>query len=235
MSLLLLFCYSEYMRLNKFIAHASGVSRREADSLIDAGSVLVNGKKAQLGCDIDPIDDIVFMNGKRLTMPKTSTTIMLNKPVGYVCSRNAQAKDVKTVYALLPDTLKSLKTVGRLDKDSSGLILLTDDGDLAHRLTHPRFAKNKEYVVKLDHALAPLHQQMISDFGIGLDDGPSKLLLERLDDNRLEFRVTMHEGRNRQIRRTFAALGYQVVSLHRTCFGPYQLGNLGLGKWIKIE
>ena len=104
MSLLLLFCYSEYMRLNKFIAHASGVSRREADSLIDAGSVLVNGKKAQLGCDIDPIDDIVFMDGKRLMMPKTSTTIMLNKPVGYVCSRNAQAKDVETVYALLPDT-----------------------------------------------------------------------------------------------------------------------------------
>ena len=235
MSLLLLFCYSEYMRLNKFIAHASGVSRREADSLIDAGSVLVNGEKAQLGCDINPIDDIVFMNGKRLTMPKTSTTIMLNKPVGCVCSRNAQAKDVETVYALLPDTLKSLKTVGRLDKDSSGLILLTDDGDLAHRLTHPSFAKDKEYVIKLDHALAPLHQQMISDFGIGLDDGPSKLLLERLDDNRLEFRVTMHEGRNRQIRRTFAALGYQVVSLHRTCFGPYQLGNLGLGKWTKIE
>ena len=148
MSLLLHFCYPEYMRLNKFIAHASGVSRREADNLIDAGSVLVNGKKAQLGCYIDPVNDIVFVNGKKLVMPKVNTTIMLNKPVGYVCSRNAQAKGVETVYALLPDKLKSLKTVGRLDKDSSGLILLTNDGDLAHRLTHPSFAKNKEYIVQ---------------------------------------------------------------------------------------
>ena len=219
------------MRLNKFIAHATGISRREADELIRTGNAVVNGKAADLGCDVDPNDDTVTVNNQLVKLPTEHTTIMLNKPVGYVCSRNAQAKGVKTIYELLPDQYKALKTVGRLDKDSTGLILLTDDGDLAHQLTHPSFAKTKEYIVELDHALAPLHQQMISDFGINLDDGPSQLLLERLNDERTKFRITMHEGRNRQIRRTFAALGYQVKSLHRTTFGPYTLADLPVGKW----
>ena len=222
------------MRLNKFIAHATGISRREADELIRTGNVVVNGKAADLGCDVDPNDDTVTVNNQLVKLPTEHTTIMLNKPVDYVCSRNAQARGVKTIYELLPDQYKALKTVGRLDKDSTGLILLTDDGDLAHQLTHPSFAKTKEYIVELDHALAPLHQQMISDFGINLDDGPSQLLLERLNDERTKFNITMHEGRNRQIRRTFAALGYQVKSLHRTTFGPYTLGDLASGKWSAL-
>ena len=196
------------MRLNKFIAHATGISRREADELIRTGNVVVNSKAADLGCDVNLDEDTVTVNNQLVKLPTEHTTIMLNKPVGYVCSRNAQTRGVKTIYELLPDQYKALKTVGRLDKDSTGLILLTDDGDLAHQLTHPSFAKTKEY-------LAPLHQQMISDFGINLDDGPSQLLLERLNDERTKFNITMHEGRNRQIRRTFAALGYQVKSLHR--------------------
>lgn len=223
------------MRLNKFIAHATGISRREADELIRTGNVVVNGKAADLGCDVDPNDDTVTVNNQLVKLPTEHTTIMLNKPVGYVCSRNAQARGVKTIYELLPDRYKALKTVGRLDKDSTGLILLTDDGDLAHQLTHPSFAKTKEYIVELDHALAPLHQQMISDFGINLDDGPSQLLLERLNDERTKFNITIHEGRNRQIRRTFAALGYQVKSLHRTTFGPYTLGDLASGKWSALQ
>ena len=223
------------MRLNKFIAHATGISRREADELIRTGNVVVNSKAADLGCDVNPDDDTVTVNNQLVKLPTEHTTIMLNKPVGYVCSRNAQARGVKTIYELLPDQYKALKTVGRLDKDSTGLILLTDDGDLAHQLTHPSFAKTKEYIVELDHALAPLHQQMISDFGINLDDGPSQLLLERLNDERTKFNITMHEGRNRQIRRTFAALGYQVKSLHRTTFGPYTLGDLASGKWSALQ
>ena len=223
------------MRLNKFIAHATGISRREADELIRTGNVVVNGKAADLGCDVNPDDDTVTVNNQLVKLPTEHTTIMLNKPVGYVCSRNAQAKGVKTIYELLPDQYKALKTVGRLDKDSTGLILLTDDGDLAHQLTHPSFAKTKEYIVELDHVLAPLHQQMISDFGINLDDGPSQLLLERLNDERTKFNITMHEGRNRQIRRTFAALGYQVKSLHRTTFGSYTLGDLASSKWVAIK
>lgn len=223
------------MRLNKFIAHATGMARREADEAILNGRISVNGKVANIGQDVDGQSDIIKLDDKQITLPATTTVIMLNKPIGYVCSRNAQAKDAKTVYELLPSDLRQLKTIGRLDKDSSGLILLTDDGDMAHKLTHPSFTKTKEYVIELDRSLAPLHQQMIADFGINLADGPSKLLLERLNDERTKFRVIMHEGRNRQIRRTFAALGYQVVSLHRISFGSYQLGDLPSGKYKRID
>ena len=219
------------MRLNKFIAHATGMARREADEAISNGRISINGKVANIGQDVDRQSDIVKLDGKQIILPATTTVIMLNKPIGYVCSRNAQAKDAKTVYELLPSGLRQLKTIGRLDKDSSGLILLTDDGDMAHKLTHPSFAKTKEYIIELDHPLAPLHQQMIADFGINLTDGPSKLLLERLNDKRTKFRVIMHEGRNRQIRRTFAAMGYQAVSLHRISFGHYQLGDLKSGNY----
>lgn len=223
------------MRLNKFIAHATGMARREADEAILNGRISVNGKVAYIGQDVDGQSDIIKLDDKQITLPATTTVIMLNKPIGYVCSRNAQAKDTKTVYELLPSDLRQLKTIGRLDKDSSGLILLTDDGDMAHKLTHPSFTKTKEYVIELDRPLAPLHQQMIADFGINLTDGPSKLLLERLNDERTKFRVIMHEGRNRQIRRTFAALGYQVVSLHRISFGSYQLGDLPSGKYKRVD
>ena len=223
------------MRLNKFIAHATGMARREADEAILNGRISVNGKVANIGQDVDGQSDIIKLDDKQITLPATTTVIMLNKPIGYVCSRNAQAKDAKTVYELLPSGLRQLKTIGRLDKDSSGLILLTDDGDMAHKLTHPSFTKTKEYVIELDRPLAPLHQQMIADFGINLTDGPSKLLLERLNDERTKFRVIMHEGRNRQIRRTFAALGYQVVSLHRISFGSYQLGDLPSGKYKRVD
>ena len=207
------------------------MARREADEAISNGRISINGKVANIGQDVDRQSDIVKLDGKQIILPATTTVIMLNKPIGYVCSRNAQAKDAKTVYELLPSGLRQLKTIGRLDKDSSGLILLTDDGDMAHKLTHPSFAKTKEYIIELDHPLAPLHQQMIADFGINLTDGPSKLLLERLNDKRTKFRVIMHEGRNRQIRRTFAAMGYQVVSLHRISFGHYQLGDLKSGNY----
>ena len=223
------------MRLNKFIAHATGMARREADEAILNGRISVNGKVANIGQDVDGQSDIIKLDDKQITLPATTTVIMLNKPIGYVCSRNAQAKDAKTVYELLPSDLRQLKTIGRLDKDSSGLILLTDDGDMALKLTHPSFTKTKEYVIELDRPLAPLHQQMIADFGINLTDGPSKLLLERLNDERTKFRVIMHEGRNRQIRRTFAALGYQVVSLHRISFGSYQLGDLPSGKYKRVD
>lgn len=159
---------------------------------------------------------------------------MLNKPVGYVSSRKAQG-EVPTLYELLPEKYQKLKTVGRLDKNSSGLILLTNDGDFAFKHTHPKFYKLKTYLVELDQTLAPLHQQEISDFGIHLEDGLSKLFLTKLDDSRLKWQVEMSEGRNRQIRRTFAALGYKVVKLHRIEFGHYQLGDLKTGEFKLVE
>ena len=218
-------------RVNKYIAHATGLSRREVDNAISAGRVTINGEKAAMGSQIGPTDT-VQLDGKAIGggLPHEYTYLMMHKPVGYVCSRRRQG-EYPTIYELLSDDQQKLKAVGRLDRDSSGLLLLTDDGDLAHRMTHPKFQKRKVYEVELDTELEPLHQQMINDYGVTLEDGQSKLTLERMsDDNRTEWRVTMSEGRNRQIRRTFAALGYTVVKLHRTDFGPYTLGNLESGR-----
>ena len=114
--------------------------------------------------------------------------------------------------------------------------MLTNDGDFAFRMTHPKFKKNKQYNVTLDKELAPLHQQMITDFGIQLNDGLSKLgLSHQSNQDRHNWIVSMSEGRNRQIRRTFAALGYTVIKLHRTHFGTYELGTLGAGDYIVIN
>lgn len=159
--------------------------------------------------------------------------LAMNKPVGYVCSRRRQDA-APTIYELLPADLRNLKTVGRLDKDSEGLILLTNDGEFGFRMTHPKFAKHKLYEVELDRALEPLHQQMIGDFGVELKDGRSQLGLTKLDDGRRRWQVEMSEGRNRQIRRTFGALGYTVVRLKRLEFGPYRLSGLQPGEWCEL-
>ena len=216
-------------RLNKFVALALGVSRRQADELIEQGTVTVNGQPAKLGQRITTAD-IIRHNNKPLTA-QTHQLILLHKPVGYLCSRASQG-GVPTIYELLPASLHHLKPVGRLDKDSSGIILLTNDGDFAHQMTHPSFYKIKRYLVTLDRPLQPLHRQMINDFGVQLPDGPSRLTLERQhdgDDHR--WIVQMSEGRNRQIRRTFAALGYTVTKLHRTDFGNYTLGDIKHGEF----
>ena len=210
------------MRINKFIALATGMSRRAADAVIAEGRVRVNGQSTGVGTEVTT-KDIITLDGNvvRADMPKT--TIILNKPAGYVVSRDGQGS--KTIYDLLPPEYHALKPVGRLDKYSSGLLLLTNDGDLANELTHPRYSKTKVYEVTLDKPLAPLHQQIISDHGIDLEDGNSKLTLEKLEDAQ-SWKVIMSEGRNRQIRRTFAALGYTVTKLHRTHFGSYSLDDL---------
>ena len=222
------------IRLNKFLAEKVGLSRREADNLIVDGKVLVNQRPAVLGARISETDEIIC-DGKNISTKKPEYIyLMLNKPVGYVSSRKAQG-EVPTLYELLPEKYQKLKTVGRLDKNSSGLILLTNDGDFAFKHTHPKFYKLKTYLVELDQTLAPLHQQEISDFGIHLEDGLSKLFLTKLDEDRLKWQVEMGEGRNRQIRRTFAALGYKVVKLHRIEFGHYQLGDLKTGEFKLVE
>lgn len=221
---------TDQIRLNKFLAERIGVSRREADELIASGKITVNGKKAILGARLD-ISDKVCYNGKYIPFETDYLYIAMNKPVGYVCSRRAQGQN-PTIYALLPPEYQKLKTVGRLDKDSSGLILLTNDGDFAFQMTHPKFQKEKVYEVVLDRPLEPLHQQMISDYGIMLDDGPSKFLI--IHENN-KYIVKISEGRNRQIRRTFAALGYKVEKLHRTNFGKYKLNGLKPGKCVIIK
>lgn len=216
-------------RLNKYLAFHLGLSRREADTLISSGRVVVSGEKAILGSRVEE-GQPVEVDRKLITPKSAHTYVAFHKPIGYVSSRKQQG-DVPTLYSLLPETYYHLKPVGRLDKDSSGLLILTDDGDFAFHMTHPKFYKVKSYEVSLGTDLAPLHQQMISDYGVQLEDGPSKLSLERQDDTRKNWTVTMHEGRNRQIRRTFAALGYEVVKLHRTSFGPYALNGLKPGSF----
>lgn len=215
------------MRINKFVAQATGLSRRAADAAVADKRVTINGQIAAIGAEVQDAD-VVTLDSQRITPAVKSLTILLNKPAGYVCSRNGQGS--QTIYDLLPPEYQQLKPVGRLDKDSSGLLLLTNDGDLANQLTHPRYGKTKVYEITLDKPLEPLHQQMINDHGVQLEDGPSQLQLQKLSDDALNWQVTMREGRNRQIRRTFAALGYTVVKLHRTVFGDYQLNNLQLGK-----
>lgn len=222
---------SSAQRLNKFVALALGVSRRQADELIKQGTVTVNDQPAKLGQRITTID--IIRHGNKPLTAQAHQLILLHKPVGYLCSRASQG-GVPTIYELLPKSLHHLKPVGRLDKDSSGLILLTNDGDFAHQMTHPSFYKMKRYLVTLDQPLQPLHRQMINDFGVQLPDGPSRLTLERQhegDDHR--WIVMMSEGRNRQIRRTFAALGYTVTKLHRTDFGNYTLGDIKRGEFTE--
>lgn len=212
------------MRINKYLAFSTGISRRMADKAVAAGRVTLNSLPAEAGSDVGDGDQVA-MDGRVVAAVSQTVTIMFHKPVGCVVSREGQGS--LTIYDLLPDEYRLLKPVGRLDKNTSGLLLLTNDGQLANELTHPRYAKVKIYEVTLGKPLEPLHRQMINDHGINLEDGNSQLSLERLQDgNDTGWRVTMREGRNRQIRRTFAALNYHVAGLHRTHFGEYSLGDL---------
>jgi 23S rRNA pseudouridine2605 synthase len=213
------------MRINRYMALATGMSRRTADAIIAQGEVTVNGRLPQPGQDISE-QDTVHVHGKQVRPPEATQTVLLNKPAGYVVSRDGQGNP--TVYDLLPTALHHLKPVGRLDKDSSGLLLFTNDGALTQQLTHPSFEKEKVYEVTLEKALLPADRAAIEQ-GVQLEDGQSRLQLSPgASDKR--WQVRMHEGRNRQIRRTFAARGYNVTKLQRTQFGIYQLGELPIGQ-----
>ena len=221
------------IRLNKFLAERLNISRREADNLIASGKVFVDEKPVELGARIDKNSKVCY-NGKIVPFDVEYIFLAINKPVGYVCSKKRQG-ETPTIYELLPKKYQELKTVGRLDKDSSGLILLTNDGDFAFRMTHPQFVKTKVYEVEINRVLEPLHQQMIVDYGIEIGDGISRLGLAKIDESRKKWTVVMHEGRNRQIRRTFEALGYKVIALERKQFGRYILSGLKPGEFEEVE
>ncbi len=206
------------MRLNQFIAGATGLSRRASDVAIREGRVSLNGKVATLGLQVGA-EDHVELDSLTLQQAKPQY-LLLNKPMGYVCSRSGQGS--KTIYSLIPDEFHHLKPVGRLDKDSCGLLLLTNDGQLAQHLTHPRYQKLKAYKVQLDKPLG-LHDLERLKHGINLGDGPSHLSIRTRKDHYL---VQMREGRNRQIRRTFRALGFHVTHLERVQFGKWNTQDL---------
>jgi len=219
------------MRLNRFLANSSGLSRRGADDAIAAGRVTVNGNPTNLGQRIE-ITDVVTLDGKALAAQTKNMVVVFNKPVGYVCSRNGQGS--QTIYDLLPPQYQRLQPVGRLDKDSSGLLLLTNNGLLANELSHPKFEKQKVYEVELAKPISPSDLQKILQ-GIKLEEGISQFdeLTEHGDD---KLTVSLHQGWNRQIRRTFGALGYNVTKLHRTKLGNYVLpSNLGNGEFSEVD
>lgn len=214
------------MRLNQYIAAASGLSRRAADHAITEGRVRHNNKLAAPGIIVRD-GDTITLDGK-VIRPSSKQTIMLNKPYGYVCSRAGQGS--KTIYDLLPKEFHLLNPVGRLDRDSTGLLLLTNDGSLHHGLTHPSKQKKKVYQIELSQPLN-LNDQTDITIGVDLDDGISHL---QLKGKERKWQVTMTEGRNRQIRRTFAARGYKVTRLHRSQFGDYKLGALAPGQFKQV-
>lgn len=209
------------MRINKYVALATGQARRKVDELINQGLVKINNKPALIGQQVNETDTVLVND----VVVKFSTQIIiaLNKPIDYVCSRDGQGS--KTIYDLLPIKYHTLKPAGRLDKDSSGLILLSNDGNIIQSLTHPRFNKQKQYLVSVEPKLT-LEDKLKIENGVLLTDGLSKLKLKQVKNLWL---VTMSEGRNRQIRRTFAKLNYNVTKLHRIKFGKYKLDNLPTG------
>lgn len=214
------------MRLNRFLAQASGISRRQADQCIREGRVRVDGRSAQLGEQITPRMQIT-LDGQPVSLPNQTTTIMLHKPTGYIASRRQQGS-TPTIYSLLPEELHDLKYIGRLDKDSRGLLLLSNDGELIQQYTHPKHEKNKIYHVTLNRPL-DLSDLTALNEGVYLDDGLSRLETTVLHDNTYEVRI--YEGRNRQIRRTFKVLGYEVTDLLRTELGEYSLDDLREGEY----
>jgi 23S rRNA pseudouridine2605 synthase len=215
------------VRLNRFLAAAGLGSRRHCDELIATGRVTINGKVCTNFSAQPDARDHVKVDGK-LVHAAPALTIMLNKPAGFVSTRkDSHARD--TVFDLLPEKFSRLFTIGRLDAQTQGLLLLTNDGELAQQLTHPRFKIDKEYQVTLDRSWDPALASKL-ERGILLDGRRAKIaLLRSLSPTRL--RVILRQGINRQIRRMFEAVGYRVKDLLRVRVGNLRLGELPCGHW----
>ena len=214
-------------RLQKLLSAAGVCSRRRAEEYILAGRVTVNGKRARLGDRADPAKDRIEVDGVPLPACRTHTYIMLNKPRGYVTTLSDE-KGRKTVAGVVADCPARVWPVGRLDLNSEGLLLLTDDGALTQRLTHPSHAVEKEYHVKVsgdvDRALPILSAPIY--------DGGEELIADRVErKGEHELTVVIHQGKNRQVRRMCAAAGLKVERLRRVREGALLLGALEPGKW----
>jgi pseudouridine synthase len=223
------------LRLNRYLAGRGVASRRGADLLIEAGRVAVNGRTAALGTLVDPLHDGVAVDGRPVPPELARRTLMLNKPVGVVSTRHDPGGR-PTVLDLVEDAT-GLYPVGRLDTDSRGLLLLTTDGDLAFRLTHPRHGVRKRYLVTVrGRAAAAALKTLVA--GVQLEDGPARALSatragEKRGDSLIE--VEMGEGRRREVRRLCAAVGLVVTDLERVGFGPLQLGRLAEGTCRRLR
>jgi 23S rRNA pseudouridine2605 synthase len=218
-------CSTIFMRLNAFLAKAGVSSRRGADQLIKAGRISVNGRIGQLNDDVSDSDDIK-VNGRRVSTQKVRY-ILLYKPAGYVTTLKDPENRVKvTDLVKIPERVIP---VGRLDFNTTGALLLTNDGKLAHKLMHPSFEVDKVYEAEIDGVITDQILNKLS-IGVQLEDGktaPAKA--KKLTDNKIE--LTIHEGRKHQIRRMLTAMSLPVKKLHRSKYGPLNLDNLKPGQW----
>jgi len=221
----------EEIRLNKFIANSGVCSRREADTLIQAGVVTVNGEVVtELGTKINILKDDIRFNGQRLK-GEEKVYLVMNKPKGYVTTASDPHAD-KTVMDLIKDCTARVFPVGRLDKATTGVLMFTNDGEMAEKLTHPSFDKKKIYQVILDHDLAQEDYDKILS-GISLNDGEIAAdELEYIDDNdHRKLGIEIHSGKNRIVRRIFESLGYDVRALDRVYFAGLTKKGLQKGEW----
>ncbi|MBQ3118617.1 MAG: rRNA pseudouridine synthase [Clostridia bacterium] len=224
-------------RLQKFMARCGIASRREAENIILAGRVKVNKKiVTELGTKVDTDNDKVFLDGELIRPEKKLYYIMLNKPKGYVTTAKDEF-DRKTVMELVADVDARLYPVGRLDYDSEGLLLLTNDGDFAYRMTHPT-----QHIPKKYHAIVSgtpdVGHVMKLRCGVEIDGyvtKPARVDIAETRENTTQLNITISEGKNRQIRKMCEAIGFPVIKLKRVSIGNVHLGNLPKGKWRHLS
>ena len=222
------------MRINKFLAECGVASRRGCDKLIEEGKVTLNGKRAVLGDDVSEQDE-VLVDGRQVARKAVHSYYMMNKPKGYVCTVRDD-KDRKTVMDLLPEGAGRIYPVGRLDYDTEGLLLFTDDGDLAFRLTHPKNEIPKTYLVRIEGSISDKDLNRLRS-GVELDGKlthKSKVKVIETDKKYTKLHVTINEGRNRQVRRMFESVGKEIEFLKRIRIGDMGLGSLERGKVRKL-
>jgi 23S rRNA pseudouridine2605 synthase len=224
------------IRLHKFLSRAGVASRREAERLIARGSVKVNGKTITgPGMKIDPENDHVEMDGKTISVLKEMIYLLLHKPAGYTCTHRTFPGE-NNIFSLLPD-YPGIHFAGRLDKDSSGLLLLTNDGDLTLRLTHPRYQQEKEYEVTTSRSVSRREIKVLLD-GVNIGEGGANEIVRAVDirsirPNRISMVIT--QGRKRQVRRMLASLGHETTTLKRVRIKTLRLGRLQSGKWRTLS
>lgn len=224
-------------RLQKFMAEAGVASRRACEEMIRQGRVTVNGETASLGRSVEPEQDRVELDGKPVQKEQRRTVILLYKPRGVV-STSSDPEGRRTVQDYFREIPERLYNVGRLDLNSEGLLLMTNDGALANRLTHPRYGVEKTYYAVCDGRLTASEAARLTN-GVELEDGmtaPARVDAVRTTQRGdTSFLITIHEGRNRQIRRMLEAVGHRTLRLKRERFGPLSLGTLAPGEWRKLS